>query len=83
MDILDYTDQNITALEFVALINNARKRNKHAWYAFVGTVDNKKVAVKGIDTWLQQFIVDSLNQPTAMDISVKQFLADLSRPFNN
>lgn len=83
MDILDYTERNITTAEFVALINNARKANKHKWYAFVGRVDNKTVAVKGIDTWLQQFIVDSLNQPTAMDIPVKQFLAELSRPFKN
>lgn len=83
MHILDYTDKNITETEFVALINNARKANKNKWYAFVGKVHDKNVIVKGIDTWLQQFIVDSLNQPTAMDIPVKQFLAELSRPFKN
>lgn len=83
MDILDYTERNITASEFVALINNARKANKNKWYAFVGMVDNKNVVVKGINTWLQQFIVDSLNQPSTMEIPVKQFLANLNRPFNN
>jgi hypothetical protein len=82
MEIVDGTSNDISADTFVQMINDLRKQNKHKWYAFVGYVNNKKVAVKGIDTWLQRFIVDSLDYPTAMDISVKQFITELNRPFN-
>lgn len=81
MNILDYTDKQIDADTFVTLINNARKENKNRWYGFAGTVAGKKVVLKGIGTWLQQYIVDGLNRPSGMDISVKQFNADLIRPF--
>lgn len=82
MKILDYSDKTITVDEFVQLINTTRKANKNNWYAFVGNVDGKPVVVKGIDTWLQRFLVDSLYQPGPMEISVKQFIENLRKPFN-
>lgn len=83
MIILDYTNQNITVETFTKLVNKTRQTNKNTWYAFGGYVNGKKVALKGIDTWLQQYIVNSFNQPTAMNISVKQYLTELKRPFSN
>lgn len=83
MIILDYTNQNISVETFTKLVNDTRRTNKNTWYAFGGYVNGKKVALKGIDTWLQLYIVNSLNQPTAMDISVKQYLIELSKPFYN
>lgn len=81
MNILDYTDRDISADEFFTLINNARKQDKNSWYGFVGNVDGRKVMVKGYRTWLQRYSVDGLYQPSSMDISAKRFLTELKRPF--
>lgn len=81
MVILDYRNQNISQDTFFKVINDTRKGNKDRWYTFVGVVNNKEVAVKGFNTWLQVYRVDGLNQPTLMDIPVKQFNQDLARPF--
>lgn len=81
MNILDYRGTNISADHFVELINNTRKANKNQWYGFAGNVEGKTVVVKGIGTWLQRYMVDSLYQPGPMDISVKEFISLLRGPF--
>lgn len=81
MNILDYRGTNISADNFVELINNIRKANKNQWYGFAGNVEGKEVIVKGIGTWLQQFAVGDLYQPSGMDIPVRDFLENLRRPF--
>jgi hypothetical protein len=81
MILLDYTDKPLDFATFSKLINDTRKGNKHKWYGFGGTVDGKRVAVKGIDTWLQIYRVEGLQQPAPMDISVKEFNQILSKPF--
>jgi len=82
MRLFNYTDKNISFDEFAKLINDVRKANKNDWYSFGGCVNGKQIVVKGIGTWLQQYVIDGLNRPSAMDISVKQFNECLRQPFN-
>jgi len=54
-------------------INEARKNNKNKWYALRLEQDGKTVEVKGYNTWLQILRVNGINEPSRMDISVKEF----------
>jgi hypothetical protein len=83
MRLFDYTDKNITFDEFAKLINNARKSDRNEWYGFGGYVDGKRVVVKGVGTWLQQYIINGINKPSGMGISVTQFNECLRYPFFN
>lgn len=80
---LDYRNQNLSPDTFFKIINDTRRGNIDRWYTFFGVVNGKEVAVKGFNTWLQIYRVDGLNQPTSMDIPVKQFNQELARPFSN
>ena len=64
---------------FVKEINNLRLQNKNKWYTYQGTVNNKNVALKGYNTWLQILQVDGLTVPTVTDISVSEFKQTLRK----
>jgi hypothetical protein len=82
MDTLDYTDRDITSDEFYRLIDDTRKANKGKWYAFGGYVDGKKVVVKAYNTRLQLYLVDGVRYAGPMDISIKEYRKELTKPFN-
>ncbi len=68
--------------EFVKTINSLRLANKNSWYALTGTVNGKKYRVKGFKTWLQILEIDSIKHGGNMDISVKDFKAQLTTSAN-
>jgi hypothetical protein len=82
MIILDYNEKPLDFATFSKLINDTRKANKHKWYGFGGTVDGKRVLVKGYNTYLQRFTVDELHQFCPVQPSVKEFNQILFKPFS-
>lgn len=64
--------------QFIKHINTLRKTNKNNWYFFSGTVNSKKVIIKGYNLWLQVFRVDGINQDPTMEQTVKQFKETLN-----
>ncbi len=54
-------------------INEARKTNKNKWYTLRINQAGKTIEVKGYNTWLQILRIDGINNPSRMDISVKEF----------
>ena len=69
---------NHTKLDFINIINKKRLDHKNDWYLFVGDVDNKRVIVKGYNTWLQRFTIDGVDHSNCMGESVKDFKETLS-----
>jgi len=72
----------MTKTEFINTVNKTRLDNKNKWYYHSDIVEGKTIALKGFGTWLQVFLVDGVNYSNSMDVSVKQFKLDLSRPFD-
>lgn len=68
----------MTKDEFITHINKHRKACKNQWYSFIETVDNRRIEIKGFNTWLQIFKIDGIQQNTAIDISVSQFNKQLN-----
>jgi len=68
--------------EFIKEINILRLKNKNNWYQWTGTVDGKKVKIKGYKTWLQIFKVSGIDNSNPMERNVKQFKDDLQKAFN-
>lgn len=74
----------MTKEQFINTVNSLRKANKGKWYFLSATVEDQKyIEVKGFDTWLQVYRVNGINYSGLMDISVKDFLKTLDRPFND
>lgn len=59
--------------EFIKCINKLRIDNKNNWYEYMGTVNNKRVILKGYNTWLQILKVNNTRINTNMSISVAEF----------
>ena len=66
--------------EFQALIK--AKRLTRIWYYFTGTVEGKEIELKGYKTWLQIYRVNGIRYGNCADETVKQFNAELIKPFN-
>lgn len=76
------TYSSISKEFFVKEINRLRRNNLGKWYYFEGKVENKNVKLKAFDTYLQIFEVNSVRFGGLGDISIKQFIAELNKPFN-
>ena len=57
-------------------------RLSKSWYFFHDKVEDKLITIKGYKTWLQVYKVNGTDYSNCMDVSVKQFEADLQEPFN-
>lgn len=66
---------------FTKEINALRLKNKNAWYQFTGTVEGRKVEVKGFNTWLQIYRVDGVTYGGGMGSKVSQYKEELIKPF--
>lgn len=69
----------MTRQEFIDVINAKRKQD--GWYWLLDTVDGKRIHVKGYRTWLQRYTVDGIEYGNCCDRKVKEFQADLLKPF--
>lgn len=67
---------------FTKEINGLRLKNKNAWHQFTGSVEGRKVEIKGYNTWLQIYRVDGVNYGGGMGGKVNQYKKDLIKPFN-
>lgn len=64
--------------EFVKTINKLRLKNKNNWYMWQGTINDRAVALKGYNTWLQIFRVNGLELGLPMEMSAGQFKTELA-----
>jgi hypothetical protein len=81
MEIFDYTEKDISVDEFVEVIEAGRYLYKGELFAFVGRVEGKRVALKCIDKWLHQYIVEGGNFVGPMNPTRKDYDHYLRRPF--
>lgn len=66
---------------FTKEINALRLKNKNAWYQFTGTVEGRKVEIKGYNTWLHIYRVDGVTYGGGMGCKVSQYKEALIKPF--
>jgi len=43
-------ERSLSFDDFKKIVNGLRKKNKNKWYQWIGTVENKKVRLKGYNT---------------------------------
>jgi hypothetical protein len=67
--------------EFIKEIKRLRLDNKNKWYWFHGLVNGIDIKLKAYDTYLQIFSANAVNYGGIGDISVKDFIIELRKPF--
>jgi hypothetical protein len=76
------TEFSMNAETMIQAVNTARRMNKNKWYTFVfDDVQGKRVEIKGYNTWLQVYRVDGVRFGGNCDLSVREYVAELSKPF--
>lgn len=84
MNTYPFPDKDLTAKEFSAIVNKARKakENKGHWLQGVAIVANRYVEIKAFGTWAQVLRVDDIDYSGPADILVREFNQVLEAPFN-
>jgi hypothetical protein len=65
--------------DFVKEVNRLRITNRNNWYTTACFVNGKIVRLKGFNTWIQVIRIDDYSCSGLMDISVKDFKAQLKK----
>lgn len=79
-----YNIENVNNVnEFVTLVNKTRLLNKNSWYVLTGTINGKKIEIKGFKTWLQIFRINGIDNSNCPDQKISRFKEYLTSTFNN
>ena len=67
----------MTIAEAVEAINNIRKKRKNSWYEWSGSVNQKKVRLKGYRLWIQRIEVSTEYVDSVVADNVTGFITKL------